>query len=372
MFLACSLSGYDFALFHFFNHAFFKCLLFLLAGMIIHELKNEQDIRAMGNLSVYMPYTFFAFTIAMLSSLGFPFFSGAVSKDLIIAIVDSKLVESFFAVFNFKLNSLFYVLYFVKVRFALVVLTSLYMLRLYYYVFFCFPNHRRNIFNKAGYLDPFVRYPIYGTVVSLLVFLSIGSGKIFKNLFVFTECNYIDIHNDILTLHCNTLYIAFNTGFSFLTHFTLLAVLALAIYAYRWTKINGHISFFTLRFNYYFTYRGLIADDQTFVLGGFDESEAKQREKFLEYFRRPITWPMNIYYFFNKRCYFDFIYNYYIVNNAVVFSSYLRVAFERGIFLFIADHVIAFSKKLGSMSGYNMPTGFLTNLFYIVGVFVIL
>lgn len=107
MFIACSLSAYDFALYHFFNHAFFKCLLFLLAGMIIHELKNEQDIRAMGDLSQKMPYTFIAFTIAMLSSLGLPFLSGAASKDLIIALVDSKIAEAFYAVFCLKLNSFF-------------------------------------------------------------------------------------------------------------------------------------------------------------------------------------------------------------------------------------------------------------------------
>lgn len=93
MFIACGLSGYDFALYHFFNHAFFKCLLFLIAGLIIHELKNEQDIRVMGNLSATMPYTFYAFTLAMISSLGFPFLSGAASKDLILALLDEKIVE---------------------------------------------------------------------------------------------------------------------------------------------------------------------------------------------------------------------------------------------------------------------------------------
>ena len=51
MFFSCGLSGFDFALYHFFNHAFFKCLLFLLAGAIIHHLKNEQDIRKMGGLA---------------------------------------------------------------------------------------------------------------------------------------------------------------------------------------------------------------------------------------------------------------------------------------------------------------------------------
>jgi len=88
MFLACGLSAYDYALFHFFNHAFFKCLLFLLAGGIIHQLKGEQDIRKMGGLIFKMPKTFLLFLIATLSLTGAPGFSGAVSKDKILHLVN--------------------------------------------------------------------------------------------------------------------------------------------------------------------------------------------------------------------------------------------------------------------------------------------
>lgn len=88
MLLAASISAHNLAIFHFFNHAFFKCLLFLLAGIIIHELKNEQDIRKMGNLVEKLPFVFTSFVIASLSLVGFPFFSGATSKDLIFAVTD--------------------------------------------------------------------------------------------------------------------------------------------------------------------------------------------------------------------------------------------------------------------------------------------
>lgn len=88
MFLAASVSAHNLAIFHFFNHAFFKCLLFLLAGVIIHELKNEQDIRRMGDLAEKMPFVFTCFIVASLSLAGFPFFSGATSKDLIFAVTD--------------------------------------------------------------------------------------------------------------------------------------------------------------------------------------------------------------------------------------------------------------------------------------------
>jgi len=84
MFLACGMSAYDYALYHFFNHAFFKCLLFLLAGVIIHQLRNEQDIRMMGGLAAKMPFTFICFLVASMSLIGMPGFSGALSKDSIL------------------------------------------------------------------------------------------------------------------------------------------------------------------------------------------------------------------------------------------------------------------------------------------------
>jgi NADH:ubiquinone oxidoreductase subunit 5 (subunit L)/multisubunit Na+/H+ antiporter MnhA subunit len=94
MFYACGLSGYDLALFHFFNHAFFKCALFLLAGVMIHELKNEQDIRRMGGIYRFMPVTSIFFIISSMSLVGFPGFSGAVSKDAIFGLVNFTAVNS--------------------------------------------------------------------------------------------------------------------------------------------------------------------------------------------------------------------------------------------------------------------------------------
>ena len=58
MFIACGLSGYSVALFHLFNHAFFKALLFLGAGSVIHVLADEQDIRKMGGLWSFLPVTY--------------------------------------------------------------------------------------------------------------------------------------------------------------------------------------------------------------------------------------------------------------------------------------------------------------------------
>lgn len=90
MVFACGFSGYSAALFHLVNHAFFKALLFLSAGAIIHSLSNEQDIRKMGGLAKIMPFTYSMFLIGSLSLIGFPFLSGFYSKDLILEIAYSK------------------------------------------------------------------------------------------------------------------------------------------------------------------------------------------------------------------------------------------------------------------------------------------
>jgi len=84
MFCACGLSAYSLALFHLINHAFFKALLFLCAGSVIHSLNDEQDIRKMGGLKNVLPFTYVAMLIASLSLMGFPFLSGFYSKELIL------------------------------------------------------------------------------------------------------------------------------------------------------------------------------------------------------------------------------------------------------------------------------------------------
>ena len=85
MFLAAGLGAYGYAMFHLMTHAFFKALLFLSAGVIIHHLAGEQDIRKMGGLRKVMPFTHAAFLVGALALAGIPPLSGFWSKDGIIA-----------------------------------------------------------------------------------------------------------------------------------------------------------------------------------------------------------------------------------------------------------------------------------------------
>ena len=84
MVFACGTSNYNVGVFHLANHAFFKALLFLTAGAIIHALADEQDMRKMGGLVKVLPYSYSLIMIGSLSLAGFPFLTGFYSKDAIL------------------------------------------------------------------------------------------------------------------------------------------------------------------------------------------------------------------------------------------------------------------------------------------------
>nr|YP_010397610.1 NADH dehydrogenase subunit 5 [Pagastia lanceolata]UQJ73701.1 NADH dehydrogenase subunit 5 [Pagastia lanceolata] len=83
------------AFFHLLTHALFKALLFMCAGAIIHNMKNSQDIRFMGSLSVHMPFTTSCLNVANLALCGMPFLAGFYSKDLILEVVSLSYVNMF-------------------------------------------------------------------------------------------------------------------------------------------------------------------------------------------------------------------------------------------------------------------------------------
>ncbi|MET0561154.1 MAG: NADH-quinone oxidoreductase subunit L [Gaiellaceae bacterium] len=85
MFLAAGIGAYGYAIFHLMTHAFFKALLFMSAGAVIHHLGGEQDIRRMGGLKSVMPRTHIAFLAGALSLVGIPIFAGFWSKDGVVA-----------------------------------------------------------------------------------------------------------------------------------------------------------------------------------------------------------------------------------------------------------------------------------------------
>ncbi len=121
MFVGAGIGAYGFAMFHLFTHAFFKALLFLTAGLVIHRLDGEQDIRKMGGLRAKMPYTHATFLIGTLALVGIPIFAGFWSKDAILA---AALADG---------GALGWTLYVGGLLGAL--LTAMYSFRLYFIVF---------------------------------------------------------------------------------------------------------------------------------------------------------------------------------------------------------------------------------------------
>ncbi|MCJ7934715.1 MAG: NADH-quinone oxidoreductase subunit L [Chryseobacterium sp.] len=117
MFIALGLGAYTTAMFHVMTHAFFKALLFLGAGSVIHAMSNEQDMRFMGGLKKYIPLTHATFLIGTLAISGFPLLSGMISKDEILVAAFAK-------------NPVYWV-----ILFALAAMTATYMFRLYYLTF---------------------------------------------------------------------------------------------------------------------------------------------------------------------------------------------------------------------------------------------
>nr|ASY97931.1 NADH dehydrogenase subunit 5 [Mesopteryx alata]QXF68498.1 NADH dehydrogenase subunit 5 [Mesopteryx alata] len=108
----------DLAFFHLLTHALFKALLFMCAGMVIHNMKNFQDIRFMGNLSIFMPLTSACFMVSNFALCGMPFLAGFYSKDMILEMISMS-----------NLNMFMYFMFFFSTG-----LTVCYSFRLFYYV----------------------------------------------------------------------------------------------------------------------------------------------------------------------------------------------------------------------------------------------
>ena len=165
MFFAAGIGAYNVAIFHLFTHAFFKALLFLGAGSVIHSLNNEQDIRKMGGIWRKLPYSWGLMIIGTLALTGFPFFSGFYSKEAIIEFA------------YLKGNTLGY--YVVVIGIFTALLTAIYSWRL------VFKTFHGTYENKELKINSIHESP-YVMLVPLIV-LAIGSifaGFFFKELFI--------------------------------------------------------------------------------------------------------------------------------------------------------------------------------------------
>jgi len=165
MVIAIGLSSYNIALFHLVNHAFYKALLFLGAGSVIHAVSDNQDFRKYGGLKSFLPLTYAVMLIASLSLVALPFMSGFYSKDFIL--------ESAYGQYYF--SSI--VVYFVATIGAM--FTTLYSAKVLYLTFMANPNGPLVNYNNAHEGNIYMTLPLI-----ILAVFSIFFGFLTKDLFI--------------------------------------------------------------------------------------------------------------------------------------------------------------------------------------------
>ena len=180
MVIAIGLSSYNLALFHLVNHAFYKGLLFLGAGAVIHAWADNQDFRKYGGLRQLLPLTYSVMLIASLSLVAFPFMTGFYSKDFIL--------ESSYGQFYFS-STVVYCIATIGAMF-----TTLYSVKVLYLTFLSNPNGPLINYKQAHEGDIFMSLPLI-----ILAMFSIFFGYITKDIFIglgsgFFSDNSIFIH----------------------------------------------------------------------------------------------------------------------------------------------------------------------------------
>jgi NADH-ubiquinone oxidoreductase chain 5 len=200
MVIAVGLSSYNIALFHLVNHAFYKGLLFLGAGAVIHAVADNQDFRKYGGLRPFLPLTYSVMLIASLSLVAFPFMTGFYSKDFIL--------ESAYGQFYFSGT----VVYFIATIGAM--FTTLYSVKVLYLTFLTNPNGPLVNYKHAHEGDIFMSLPLI-----ILAILSIFFGYITKDIFIGLGSGFFA--DNSLFIH-PTHEIMLNTEFAVPTLFKLL------------------------------------------------------------------------------------------------------------------------------------------------------
>jgi len=165
MVIAVGLSSYNIALFHLINHAFYKGLLFLGAGAVIHAVADNQDFRKYGGLRPFLPLTYSVMLIASLSLVAFPFMTGFYSKDFIL--------ESAYGQYYYS-STVVYIIATIGAMF-----TTLYSVKVLYLTFLTNPNGPLVNYKQAHEGNIFMSFPLI-----ILAVFSIFFGYITKDIFI--------------------------------------------------------------------------------------------------------------------------------------------------------------------------------------------
>jgi NADH-ubiquinone oxidoreductase chain 5 len=255
MVIAIGLSSYNIAIFHLMNHAFYKGLLFLGAGAVIHAVGDNQDLRKYGGLISFLPLTYTVILIASLSLVAFPFMTGFYSKDFIL---ESAYGQYFFSSIN---------VYFIAVIGA--IFTTLYSVKVIYLTFLTNPNGSVNYYKNAHEGDIFLSLPLV-----VLAIFSIYFGYLTKDIYIGLGSGFF-VDNSIFIHPMHEILI--NTEFGVPTIFKLIPFILTVLFSilaviypefmgnvitnFKFTKLGYYIfGFFNQRFLIEFFYNNYIVN----------------------------------------------------------------------------------------------------------------
>ncbi len=311
MVIAIGLSSYNVALFHLINHAFYKGLLFLGAGAVIHAVADNQDLRKYGGLISFLPLTYSVILIASLSLVAFPFMTGFYSKDFIL--------ESAYGQYHFSSINV----YVIAVIGA--IFTTLYSVKVIYLTFLTSPNGPVNSYRNAHESDIFISLPLV-----VLAIFSIYFGYITRDIFIglgsgfFTD-NSIFIH----PVH----EIMIDTEFGVPTIFKLIPFILT-------------VSFSALAIIYSEFMPNLVSNFKLSNLGYY------------------------IYGFFNQRFLVEFFYNKYIVNSVLEIGGQTTKVLDKGSIESVGPYGFGVLLTKSSKLISSLSNGIVTNyaLYILIGV----
>jgi len=300
MVMAVGLSQYNVALMHVVNHAFFKALLFLGAGAVIHSFSDQQDIRRLGGLIKFLPFTYTTMLVGSLSLLATPWLTGFYSKDLIIELAYGQ--YSFSGTYAFILGSI------------TAGLTAFYSFRLICLVFLIVPNGPKQSYLNTHEANNKVIIPLF-----LLALFSIFFGFIFSDLFVGMASDFFS----------NAIFIKPNNISLIEAEFSLPLLIKL---------LPALLSFFGASLAIF-----LYHISPTFII---DLTDNLIGQKF--------------YTFFNGKYFFDIIYNNYIINKGLELGYSISKVLDRGIIEMVGPYGLSQTFSNTGKNISKLDTGVIT------------
>ena len=313
MVMAVGLSQYNVALMHTVNHAFFKALLFLGAGAVIHSFSDQQDIRRMGGLVKFLPFTFSVMLVGTLSLLAIPFLTGFYSKDLILELAYGQ--YSFSGIYAFTLGSI------------TAGITAFYSFRLISLVFLTIPNGPRISYLNSHEANLAVIFPLL--VLSLF---SIFFGYIFSDLFVGVGSGFFG--NSLFT-HPNNINI-------------IEAEFSLPLLIKLFPLLVSIIGVLAAIFLYH--------KSPELLINLTDKSIGQK-----------------IYTFLNGKYFFDIIYNHYFISYGLKISYAISKFLDRGVIELIGPYGLSLTLTNTGKNIAKLDTGIITTygLYIILGLIII-